>query len=49
MKGELFLIIRPLCPICGLEAKTVGHIIWSCPSSKDVLAECAQQEDSEKL
>jgi hypothetical protein len=24
------------CPICGLEEETVLHIIWSCPSSKDV-------------
>ena len=24
------------CPIYGLEDETVWHIIWSCPSSKDV-------------
>lgn len=24
------------CPICGLEVETVNHILWSCPSTRDV-------------
>jgi ribonuclease HI len=30
----------PLCPICGLETETTAHILWSCPSAKDVWLEC---------
>jgi hypothetical protein len=32
----------PLCPLCKSETETVGHIIWSCESSKDVWAECCR-------
>jgi hypothetical protein len=24
------------CPICGLDAETMFHILWACPSSMDV-------------
>jgi ribonuclease HI len=34
------IISDPLCPICGLESETVGHILWSCPSASDVWAIC---------
>ncbi|XP_059458269.1 uncharacterized protein LOC132187853 [Corylus avellana] len=30
----------PLCPIYGLKTETVGHILWSCPSARDVWTEC---------
>jgi ribonuclease HI len=30
----------PLCPICGLATETTAHILWSCPSAKDVWLEC---------
>lgn len=30
----------PLCPISGLENETIGHILWSCPSTMDVWMEC---------
>jgi ribonuclease HI len=30
----------PLCPICGLAIETIGHILWACPSAKDVWLEC---------
>jgi hypothetical protein len=26
----------PLCPICGLDVETVGHILWSCTAARDV-------------
>ena len=25
-----------LCPICALEEETCFHILWSCPSARDV-------------
>jgi ribonuclease HI len=31
----------PLCPICGLVTETISHILWSCPSAKDVWMECS--------
>lgn len=30
-----------LCPIYGTEMETVGHILWSCPSARDVWMECS--------
>lgn len=30
------VINDPLCPICGLAAETGLHILWDCPSAKDV-------------
>jgi hypothetical protein len=30
----------PLCPICGLGTETIVHILWSCPSARDVWMEC---------
>jgi hypothetical protein len=35
------VVTTPLCTICGLETETVGHILWSCPSARDVWTECA--------
>lgn len=32
--------LDPLCPICGLESETIGHILWNCPSANDVWLEC---------
>lgn len=26
-----------MCPICGSVPETVGHAIWTCPATKDVL------------
>ena len=34
------ITIDYLCPLCRNATETVGHIIWSCESSKDVWAEC---------
>jgi hypothetical protein len=25
-----------LCPICGLEGKSVVNILWRCPSAMDI-------------
>jgi hypothetical protein len=33
------IIYDPLCPICELENESVGHILWSCGSAKDVWLE----------
>jgi hypothetical protein len=30
------IIQDPLCPICGLEPETSFHILWDCPSARDV-------------
>jgi hypothetical protein len=30
----------PQCPICGLATETLAHILWSCPSAKDLWMEC---------
>jgi hypothetical protein len=34
------ITVDPLCPICGLVAESIDHILWSCPSAKDVWTEC---------
>jgi hypothetical protein len=31
-----------LCPLYNSVTETVGHILWSCESSKDVWAECCR-------
>jgi hypothetical protein len=33
----------PLYPICSLEVETVGHILWHCPSARDVWMECGRR------
>lgn len=38
-KDNLFrraVVPNKLCPICELEEEIVEHILWSCPSAKDV-------------
>lgn len=30
-----------LCPICCLATETIRHMLWSCPSAKDVWKECS--------
>ena len=30
------IMADPLCPICGLEIESIGHILWACPSAKDI-------------
>jgi hypothetical protein len=30
----------PYCPICGLEPETAYHILWDCPSTRDVWGGC---------
>jgi hypothetical protein len=30
------IITDPSCPICGLEAESIEHILWECSSSSDV-------------
>jgi hypothetical protein len=34
-------ISRSFMSICGLVAESIDHILWSCPSAKDVWAECS--------
>jgi hypothetical protein len=34
------VVQEPYCPICGLEPETVYHILWDCPSARDVWSEC---------
>jgi hypothetical protein len=31
-----------LCPLCKTTTETIGHIIWSCESSKDIWVECCR-------
>lgn len=37
------LVADPLCPICGLEDESVGHILWECGSAKDVWLESSKR------
>jgi hypothetical protein len=30
------IVDDPKCPVCGLEAETIFHILWACQSSMDV-------------
>ena len=30
------VVTDPLCPICCRDAETVFHILWDCPSARDV-------------
>jgi hypothetical protein len=30
------IVADPSCPLCGAEAETGYHILWDCPSAKDV-------------
>jgi hypothetical protein len=30
------IIQDPFCPICGLEQEISFHILWDCPSARDV-------------
>jgi hypothetical protein len=30
------IILDPSCPLCGLEAETLYHILWECSSAMDV-------------
>jgi hypothetical protein len=42
-KEKLFsrsIVTDPLCQLCGQEAETSSHVIWQCPASTDVWAEC---------
>jgi hypothetical protein len=32
-----------LCPLCEREKETTGHILWSCPSARDVWMECGRK------
>jgi hypothetical protein len=45
-KENLFrrkIVPDPLCLICGLETETMGHILWSCGSAKDVWLESTRK------
>lgn len=42
-KENLFkrgIALNPLCPICGSETETLGHILWSYSSTRDVWTKC---------
>jgi hypothetical protein len=30
----------PLCPMCGVQAETTGHILWGCSAAKAIWSEC---------
>jgi hypothetical protein len=34
------IISDPLCPLCGRESETAGHVLWTCVVAQDVWAEC---------
>jgi hypothetical protein len=43
-KDKLFkkhITLDLLCPICYLEVESIGHTLWSCPSTQNVWAECS--------
>lgn len=42
-KEKLFkkhITLDPLYPICNLEVEMAGHILWSCPSARDIWFKC---------
>jgi hypothetical protein len=30
----------PLCPMCGVQAETTGHILWGCSAAKAIWSVC---------
>lgn len=36
-------MILSVCPIRGLEAETMGHILWSCPMARDAWSICGRK------
>lgn len=34
------VVTDSLCPICNIEAESVSHILWECPSAADVWGVC---------
>ncbi|XP_059446463.1 uncharacterized protein LOC132178010 [Corylus avellana] len=32
----------PLCPNCGVESKTIGHVLWDCPTVQIVWSMCGK-------
>lgn len=34
------ITIDPICPLCGLFPKTIGHVLWSCAAATVVWMEC---------
>jgi hypothetical protein len=34
------IVEDPLCPICGLEGETTGHILWGCQVIDTRCMEC---------
>lgn len=34
------LVPDPLCPMCGIEAETSGHVLWSCDVARAVWGSC---------
>lgn len=46
MKAKLFkkkVVLDSLCLICGLEEQTLAHILWNCPSTRDVWSVCSRK------
>ncbi|XP_059436088.1 uncharacterized protein LOC132169016 [Corylus avellana] len=37
------VITDPYCPICGLAEETSIHILWECPSARDVWSGCGRK------
>jgi hypothetical protein len=33
----------PLCPLCGAEAETTGHVLWGCPTAKAIWSMCGSK------
>jgi hypothetical protein len=38
------ILPNPLCPICGLEIETLGHILWSYAFAQDIWLECSRKK-----
>ena len=55
-KENLFergITTNPMCSICGINTETVGHILWNCPSARDVwldypkmIQKCSSDDDA---
>ena len=46
IKANLFrrkIIEDPLCPNCGVKSKTLGHVLWSCPTAQIIWSMCGSK------
>lgn len=38
----------PLCPLCGVEAETTGHLLWGCLAAKAIWSLCNRNIQKKK-